>query len=163
MSKPVLIGLNNPYSSNPEHVLAPFPERSSGWRLAMMAKEYCGLDFVSYLYGFDRINLLAATELKGQWRNRAKIEARHILPWLKGRHAILLGHDVREAFNSRLSTPIERTLIHPQVVDGVTWRWLPHPSGRVICYNDPTMRMLVGMLLTELAKPELITAQEKSK
>ena len=61
-----------------------------------------------------------------------------------GRVVVGLGRDVQMALN------MPWMLIHPQVHRGVTVRLLPHPSGRNLWYNDPTNRLLAGMLLSEL-------------
>lgn len=158
MNRLIIIGLSNPHSDLAEEALAPFPERSSGWRLAKMASDACNVDFVTYMHQTDRRNLLKHDQIgKENTSARAKISARWMLKFQipKDSEVVLLGHDVFEAFSPHLSKPLERTLIHPQVIDGITWRWLPHPSGRSRHYNDPSMRALAGMLIGDA-----ITAQQ---
>lgn len=156
MTKPILIGLYNPYSPNPEHALVPYPERSAGHRLWKM------LDSAPMIYGpdvflarndkdryadaFDRRNL--AFKFNDTVAARLKALACEMdIP--KGSHVILLGREVLTAFTTK-ERPLKALLIHPQVHDGVTWRWLPHPSGRVTQYNDPVFRMLAGMVLADV-------------
>jgi hypothetical protein len=42
---------------------------------------------------------------------------------------------------------LEDELVHPQERHGVTWRCIPHPSGRCRFYNEQTNRDLIGMML----------------
>lgn len=158
--KPIIVGLNNPYSQRPEHALAPFPERSAGERLWKMYNEldpiYIGaqaaqIDKLRYMNAFDRCNLFGDHFPPGEQARRL-IAKRLVATFPKGSTVILLGHKVRLAFNLALSKKIKHILIHPQVIDGLTWRWLPHPSGRSTQYNDPVMKMLAGLTLADVLK-----------
>lgn len=62
----------------------------------------------------------------------------------EGAHVVLLGEGVRAHFG------IPKLLIFPQVVRGVTWRQIPHPSGRCLFYNDVVLREVVGQLLRSI-------------
>lgn len=59
---------------------------------------------------------------------------------------LLLGERVRRSFE------LPKVLIHPISVDGVTYRQLPHPSGRNLFYNSETVRDLIAMVLSEEAR-----------
>lgn len=156
MAKPIIIGLFNPYSSNPEHALAPSPERSAGHRLWRMLVDaplvygpsvfLCRQEKIKYMGAFDRRNLCQT--LNDTRHTRCKELARR-MEIAQGSTVILLGRDVLAAFTCP-ERPLKPILIHPQVHGGITWRWLPHPSGRTTKYNDPAMRMLAGMLLADI-------------
>lgn len=158
--KPLLIGLHNPYSERAADALAPFPDHSAGHRLWRTLADLRGSAILSasalmaavnkhaYMEAFDRRNLFVGPYPK------TRLE-RHERAWRMlrsipdGACAIVLGVDVAQAFGTLLEEPLHKTLIHPQVRNGVTWRLLPHPSGRSTFYNDPITRTLVGMTLAD--------------
>lgn len=158
--KPVLVGLSNPYSRDPDNALAPYPDRSSGhrlWRTMTDVDISClsGAAFNAsahqsvYMGAFRRLNLFSTTELTSNphVRRSAALRLLHSLP--ADAVVLLLGAEVRQCVGSVLSRIIKPILIHPQVIDGITWRCLPHPSGRSTSYNHPVVRMLVGMVLAD--------------
>lgn len=142
--RPILIGMSNPYGSEPAHALFPVPASSAGGRLwAMLHDVRPELSRHSYISRFDRRNLC-----NGPWVSAAgHRNAGAMLPFPPGSQVVLLGDAVRRAFGLR---PL---LLHPcpdfPQAD-VTVRQLPHPSGRNLFYNDPTHRLLAGLLLSEL-------------
>lgn len=96
----------------------------------------------NYLDGFDRRNLVPATK----WSRRtARWLAQEFLPPC-GSTVVVLGEEVREALG------LSKRLIHPHLDPElhVTYRQLPHPSGRCLWYNEPAHRLLAGLLLSEL-------------
>lgn len=141
--RPVLIGMNNPLSSDPRHALFPAPEGCTGHRIFMMLQsQNPGLSRADYLRVFDRRNLLQARA----WDARAARGAAPAL-WagLAGRRAVVLGSATRAALGL------------PRVPEvrwgedgGVWWCLLPHPSGRCLWYNDPAQRAVAALLLDEL-------------
>lgn len=143
-TRPVLIGMNNPVSSNPEHALYPYPPGCTGHRLLeMLQSRMPDVGRREYLGRFDRRNLVPHKT----WS--ASIAAKHadelfVTFFGTGRTIVLLGNDTVKAFN------IPRLLIHPQIVGGATWRQIPHPSGRNLWYNSETNRALVAALLEDL-------------
>jgi len=162
--KPIIIGLHNPYSKDPVNALAPFPEKSTGHRLWRMLNRLewpmtreafrAAHDRRVYMDAFKRYNLCTTQEQVNDIAKRREcaglfLAEKRIIP---GDTVVLLGGDVLEAFSFwfRQEEQLQKILIHPQVRSGITWRWLPHPSGRSTKYNDPTMRMLVGMTLANL-------------
>lgn len=144
--KPIIIGLHNPYSDNPKYALVPYREGSSGHRLWKTTQ----MPQAVYINGFDRRNLSPIADPSS--KDLKRFAKTMDIP--TGSTVILLGHDVLRAFVGS-GRPLKPILIHPQVHDGVTWRWLPHPSGRSTKYNDPVFRMLVGMTLSNVLIPAL--------
>lgn len=140
----VLIGMNNPVSSDPEHSLYPAPPGCAGHRLAKMLCDVSMIGRGAYIKGFDRRNLLV-----GQWVPAAAREAavrfeveNAVYPQIGT--VVLLGNEVRDAFRHA------PRLVHGYRRGGMTYRQVPHPSGRNPWYNDPDHRLVVGLMLEEL-------------
>lgn len=143
-TKPILIGINNPVSSQPGHELYPWPPGCTGDRIfEMLRSRVPEVTRHEYLDRFERRNLVPhkVVSKKIARENAAKIECEL---FGTGRNVVLFGADVAGAFGH------PRLLLHPQVIGGVTWRQVPHPSGRNLWFNTPTNRDLVAMLLEEL-------------
>lgn len=126
--RPILLGIDNPYSKDVAHALLPHPKNCAGWRLWKMINDVSGMTKEEYAAKFDRRNLVDE------------------LPIANGSVVVLLGEEVRQAFG------LKKLLIHPQVKNKVTYRQVPHPSGRCLFYNDPVMRRLVGIMLEDLCR-----------
>lgn len=144
MSKPMLIGMNNPLSTRPGYELFPAPAGCTGHRLYEMLRERVPEVLRrGYLDTFERRNLV-----QGLTYDRASAKAAADLIyaelWGSKRTVVLLGEDVRRAFGH------PRLLVEPQLIGGCTWRQIPHPSGRNFWYNKPENRKMVGVLLEEL-------------
>lgn len=140
--RPVLIGMNNPISQLLEHALYPYPPGCTGWRLWDMLNDGVsgGVTKRQYLATFDRRNLVV-----GDWSlQQARAGARAMYASLQGREVLVLGNGPRDAFG------LKPLLLHPQQVAGITWRQLPHPSGRNHWYNDRACRATASALLAEL-------------
>jgi hypothetical protein len=97
-----------------------------------------------YMRLFDRRNLFASKE---DCPEEAVVRFKSNIP--DHAQVVLLGDVVRRTLQ------ISRLLVHPQTINGVTYRQIPHPSGLTRNYNDPMMRWLVGSLLLELAMGDL--------
>jgi hypothetical protein len=142
--RPVLIGMNNPVSSNPAHALYPHPVGCTGHRLfEMLQSRIPTCKRHEYLSAFDRRNVVPHRV----WDKQTAVEGAHKLEqefWGSGRTIVLLGADTVAAFG------IPRLLVHPQIIGGSTWRQIPHPSGRNLWYNDEQNKLLVSMLLEDL-------------
>lgn len=142
--RPVLIGMNNPVSSDPKHALFPAPEGCTGHRLyEMLRGRLPDVTRKSYLDRFDRRNVVAGKV----WNAASAREGAAALErefWGSGRTIVLLGLDTVKAFGH------PRSLIHPAIIGGATWRQIPHPSGRNLWYNDATNLALVACLLEDL-------------
>lgn len=140
--KAVLLGQNNPLHAHPKYALYPVPRGSAGYRLyALLRTKVPGLLRGQYLCGFDRANVLNST----QWCPRAaQAGVPALLQQLQGRTVVVLGQQARAVLH------LPPLLVHPLRVHGVTWRQLPHPSGRNLWYNDEKNCDLAATLLAEL-------------
>lgn len=145
MRRPLILGMNNPLSDDPEYDLYPYPEGSAGHRLWKMIPG--DVSRRAYLDAFDRRNLLRAR----QWDPRAAREAARVLtPELEGRLVLVLGTQVRAALGLPVAEPLARA--SAAVGDGASFEWIavPHPSGLNRWYNDQVNCAAVGELLREL-------------
>jgi hypothetical protein len=133
--------MNNPLSSEPEHALYPHPPGCAGWRLWQMVHEKTGATRSQYLRAFDRRNLLSTAEWNQVEAGRA---GEAFTSAARGRTVVVLGEPTRRAIG------LPRLLLHPLQWRGVTWRQIPHPSGRCRYYNDADARAVVVALLAEL-------------
>lgn len=144
--RPLLIGISNPVSSAPEHALFPFPVGCTGHRiLQMLQSRLPNVTQKDYLNRFERRNLVPhkIVDMTIARETAARIQKEL---WGTGRTVVLLGEEVRRAFGH------PRSLLHPQVIGGATYRQVPHPSGRNHWYNEQKNRDLVAMLLEDLYK-----------
>lgn len=129
--KPLLLGMNNPISDEPEFDLYPYPEGSAGHRLWRMMPE--GTRRAEYLGAFDRLNLLRAR----QWRQAdARAAAKVLLPSLDGRFVVVLGAQVRDALGLPKVEWLSEQAYHVPGEYAFTWVAFPHPSGRNRWLND---------------------------
>jgi hypothetical protein len=140
---PVLLGMNNPVSSDPAHALYPYPSTCTGARLL----RFSGLEKKTYLTAFERRNVLDGQ----QWSARAARErAPSLREELRGRTVVLLGAPV----NSVMRGGTEHELAGPFVwtPDGHDG-WLakvPHPSGLNHFFNDSLHQELLAIFMAEL-------------
>lgn len=145
-AKPILLGMNNPLSDDPDFDLFPYPEGSAGYRLWKLLPE--GTPRIRYLEAFERRNLLRARE----WSQPAARAAAALLrPQLVGRCVVLLGTEVRAAMGLEPMAPLGTRLECAE--DGrVQYKWvaMPHPSGRNLWYNNPSNRDAARQLLAKL-------------
>lgn len=103
-------------------------EGSVGKRLA----EYAGLTWSDYLALTERRNIFQEPV---EWsRVEAKGRAEVMFPQLLGRHVILLGQRVADAF------AFHWPLLNWVSVGGVTVAIVPHPSGKNLWWNEPENR-----------------------
>lgn len=145
----VLLGMNNPLSADPAHALFPHPPGCSGWRLWRMVHALTNCGRGTYLQ-LDRRNLLHAKRWSGP---AARVAAQRFVTEMTMRQPVqalrpqvlVLG----QAAWAALGLPAGAPLVHPVTVDGITWRRVPHPSGRSRWYNDAGHRAVVGLLLEE--------------
>lgn len=151
--RPIIVGMNNPRSLAPEHVLYPWPPGCAGHRLWQMFYDACGATMSQYRDAFERRNLMV-----GPWLAQvARVAASSMLPGLAGRDVVLLGEEVRRAFGVVPRLPWPRDLQSswdwspaPGEVEPTRFYVLPHPSGRNLLYNDPAVRREVGTVLAHL-------------
>lgn len=153
--RPVLIGMNNPISSDPEHALYPWPEGCTGHRIYRMICDASAARGApeptdeQYLSAFDRRNLIGGRSWPtGAGSAKIKQAAAGVIAQsLMGgeRRVVLLGAEVRRAFGL-VSEPLgcERTRA------GFWIYALPHPSGLCRWYNELGNRARAAELLRSL-------------
>lgn len=133
LPKCVLLGHDNPRSADPAHALYPSPPNCAGARLWRCLADVGGHTRGQYARGFDRRNLFA-------WPGGVA----QFAPPARGGTVVVLGQQVSRALG------LGPQLVAPQQRAGVTYRVLPHPSGRNPWYNDEMHRLVAGLLLEEL-------------
>jgi hypothetical protein len=126
--KPLLVGEDNPYGSDPRYALFPIPIGSAGHRLRA---KILGVTLGSYLRDFDRVNLCSL-----RWRAEEAREKAYELTMLRDK-LVLLGAKVARAFGMK-HVPFSYSKLpsgmyeHERMVVQ-----LPHPSGRCRLWNEP--------------------------
>ena len=148
--KPLIVGMNNPYSEDPRYALYPHPERSAGFRLYLMLKEAGHREAVSisklnYAERFDRVNVVAGEPYS---KSAAKRERPKVLELMRDRLTIICGAGTArdlELFYGGFT--LEKNVVGPY-----SYYVIPHPSGRTRDYNSSEMRARVGELLLSLYK-----------
>lgn len=149
LSLPLLVGLNNPYSSDPRLALYPYPTGSTGHRiLTLLRMTDPKVTREQYLGWFARMNVWAGrTPPKPRLLREA---GRDVLGAALGRtDAVLLGNDVWAAV--MVQDPPE--LFGCVTLNSMTRFWrFPHPSGRNPLLNDPKLRRRFGEGLLGIAR-----------
>ena len=136
--------MNNPVCWKPGFELYPHPPGCTGHRIFELLRSRRPEIFRgNYLQAFERQNLVIGPVFD---RRAARDRAQELYAelWGSRRTVVLFGREVVRAFD------IPPVLVHPQEIGGVTWRQLPHPSGRNLWYNDYDNRRIAAMLLEEL-------------
>jgi len=148
--RPVLVGLNNPHSDDPEKALATDRHGSSGYKLWLMLKEAANrngqdLSEADYLARFNRINLTDAIQFNV---HVAKARVPQLIASFRYCRVVLCGTRVPMILG------LKHTGFHlgPQHGKEFAYYVIPHPSGLCREYNDPNMREAVGNLLFTLYK-----------
>lgn len=137
----VIVGMNNPLSDRPESALLPYPVNCAGWRLWKMVNDVSGVSRAEYCRLTERVNLVNARAWDPA---RARETAAGLWSRLEGRRAVILGAATRTSLWLPQVGPASWT-----VSGGVAWCAVPHPSGLCREYNDPLMRVVVGLMLEE--------------
>ena len=151
--KPLLVGMNNPYSTDSHFALYPSPENSAGFRLYLMLKEAGDRDGVrvtkeDYVNDFARTNLVNGYMYT---REAVTFGRPRVLDLMRNRLTVICG----------AGTARDMKLIHyrfsleKQIIGPYSYWVIPHPSGRTREYNDPEMRHRVGELLLSLYKEQV--------
>ncbi len=155
--KPVLLGMNNPHSTDPARALGVTPNNASGHRLwsmlaisAMCREPPMVVQPHEYEESFDRYNLLDEEVFDP---SKFTIEReKFILDKLASRVVVMCGTNVPRAL--RLEYTGFNLKPTPAIIPGIeksfTYYVIPHPSGLCREYNDPEMRSKVGKLLLML-------------
>ncbi len=152
--KPVLIGMNNPHSDNPERALGTRPTNASGYRLwhmlaisALYREPPKVIESWDYVAVFDRYNLLDY-EVFDPTRFT---EERHnyIMEKINQRIVVMCGTNVPRTLGYKhKGFDLNPYTAHSPVP--FTYYVIPHPSGMCREYNDVGMRTRVGNLLLSL-------------
>lgn len=141
--KPILIGSDNPHSSDPTMALTPYIPGTTGHRIwKMLNGRVPSATHQDYVTAFQRVNLEDFPLMESS--SGSVIIPNELQKIMKRSTVVLFGDNVRRAFG------LPKLFLHPIERDGVVYRQVPHPSGVNRFYNDPTMRELVAMLLEEL-------------
>lgn len=126
--KPLLLGLDNPHSTNPRAALLPRPSGSAGERLFRLS----GMGWSDYRRAFDRANVCDISPSD-----------------LEGRTTLVLG---KEAWR-KLGLPTVESFSRVFGISyGTLFIQIPHPSGRNHWYNSAKNRNRVSRLLRRLAR-----------
>lgn len=133
--KPLLVGEDNPYGSDPRYALYPEPEYSAGGRLCRLIMQ---MTVRQYIRAFERVNLCS-----GKWSMpEAKAYAKKLAAWAyhSGTPMVLLGSKVAGAFGLKFDPFTYGDTVFGEVGDAlfsVRIVQLPHPSGRNRMWNEP--------------------------
>jgi hypothetical protein len=134
----LLIGTRNPYDGEP---LAPHPPGCAGHRLWQMVSEVDpAITPDKYRALFVRTNIFDDPDYLIK-----------LTKAISSKDSIVVFGDLAWRY-LHLPRPATKLWPHPGVAKGVSWYFVPHPSGRNRWYNDPTNRRAVGELLTSLAR-----------
>lgn len=125
MKKPLLVGINNPLSDDPEHALYPYPPNCTGARVHRLLMPMTRSE---YLNTFDRTNMVEGALWTAK---RARDNVARIRALMSGRRSVLLGAEVHRALGF---AKLARLRWHK--LDDARFILLPHPSGRNHWYND---------------------------
>lgn len=137
--RPILLGMNNPHSTDPTKALLPTPNGSAGHRLWKLS----GYPEEQYLFKYERVNLV--NEIK--WEPvSAKAAAVKFSTGLSSRTVVVLGFETWKMFGFPAISPCDSI-----GVDSSTFYFVPHPSGRNLWYNEDGNQKKVRELLRRLA------------
>lgn len=144
----IVVGMNNPYSTDPKMALFPAPEQSAGYRLYAMLRDAAAAEGEvihrsRYATTFERHNLLV-----GEWTTRDANEA--ALKFLDDhsvRNIIVLGRSVERAMRIQRRVGWGVWFYHYHLPRPTSVCVIPHPSGLCREYNDPAMRLAIGRVL----------------
>lgn len=144
--RPVVLGMNNPHSDDPEDALSPTFRGSAGRRLYQMIRESDPtVSEADYLCCLDRRNLVS----EGDWSNaHARVFATDMVTSLQGRWVVMLGSLVPSA----LGLKHDGKWYQWHDGKGLTFCVVPHPSGLNRLYNDAGYRRQTGTLLVSLIR-----------
>jgi hypothetical protein len=140
VTRPLIVGMDNPYSQNPKYALFPAPRNCTGWRLWQMLNRTLGVSRQEYVTWAERTNLC-----EGRWSvSAARQRWASLQSSVEGRDCVLLGRAVATAAGLPEASPLLWT-----DYCGGRVAMLPHPSGLNRWYNDPAnMRMAESFMST---------------
>lgn len=126
--------------------LYPAPRGCAGHRVWRLCGEPPSAD---YLRAFRRLNVLDSRTWN---RGRARLEGQRKWRSLQDDNVVVFGRDALWALGLPRVEPLSE---HGPTEWGVTWRYLPHPSGRCHWYSDALCWRMASTLLTELMEEGL--------
>lgn len=107
-----------------------------------MAHDVCGVSRYEWTRRMPRVNLCNDRS----WDpHLAAVHGDHLWTTLQDRRVLVLGLQVLAAL--KLARP---PLLLWSEHRGVRWCYAPHPSGLCRTYNDPLIRLAVGLRLEEM-------------
>lgn len=142
--RPILLGMNNPLSSNPDDALVYWPEGCTGHRvLGLLQRADPAVSGDDYLEMFDRRNLVAGRA----WSDAAAREAARQFDTRGSRSVVVLGAKTWAAFGAP-ATPWLSSCSDGQV----EWWRVPHPSGLNRWYDVPGNARSAADLLLKIGR-----------
>jgi len=150
----LLVGLDNPQSSDPKHALWPRPANCAGYRLHQMIKLVDPTFSERHYLSIPRTNLFPVGPCPKSYKSEALRQAGELIRRQlegQGTYVVCLGNDVRNAVIE--ASNLKATMFYEQL--GSYYTWLPHPSGRNRDYNEKKMQRKVGAFLRALIKTQV--------
>lgn len=142
---PLLVGMNNPLSRDPQYALYPDPPNCTGWRIWQLLDPAMTPD--EYLEAYERTNLVEGLAWSSE---RARMNASRIRDLMTGRRTVLFGAEVRSA----MGWAKRELMVWYGLAGGGQFVLLPHPSGRNLWFNDARNRAAAARILHEaLSRP----------
>lgn len=140
MRRPLLLGTDNPHSSDPRAALLPRPRGGAGHRLFVMSR----MTWREYRNAFERRNSCDVT-----------------LEDLRDRTVVVLGRETWRRTRPLLGASAPRVLdMFDRYFTGSSiFLMVPHPSGRNLWYNESRNRHRVTRLLRRLSRAGPITSR----
>lgn len=146
----IIIGVSDPYTTDPSHALSAREANSAGSRLYRMLVEYEGRSGrfpsspLEYEDSFERLNLCVSS-----WDIReASRKVLKLALYLHGRRVLFLGNSVAGCASATLDFPRPPKWEWVRVQKhGFDCASVPHPSGRCRDYNELSNRLKTGSVL----------------
>lgn len=139
MKRIALVGMNNPQSHRPEHVLWPEPEGCTGNRLWQMTAARTGATKQDYLKAFHRYNLVPGIRWDAEYAARTwELDYRALFNNFD--RVVLLGRAVLQVTGLRLPG----LFVSEDIIT------IPHPSSLNRWYNEERNRQIVEVIMEEL-------------
>lgn len=151
----LLVGLDNPLSSDPRYALHPIPSTSTGGRIIAMINDVGKITTGEY-HSIPKVNLFPVgpmPKIKGKAYATANASSMVASMNGSGRRVILLGNQVRDAF-AFAATISDKPMIFEDT-GGTNYAWIPHPSGRNLYYSNIRAKRKVGRFLVGVGIGEL--------
>jgi hypothetical protein len=148
----LIVGLDNPQSSDPRYALFPHPSGCAGHRLMSMMQEVSEQIRQRDYINIPKSNLFSCGRMPKKNKNGFLLMAATTLTMsMEGSNqkVILLGNEVRNAVLGKKIGESLREMTFVKLL-GCQYAWIPHPSGRNQYYNDTRRRRKIGRFLVEV-------------